>query len=509
LDTYSHLFVALMLATNLLLIAYALASVTLRTILSGVGLIDSLPIGLYLLPLMVFLPIMIRAFYLDRTAAWNFVFLMICTVFFILLSSLVRAFLLFLGLNLLAAVTLFLTGRFRPRGSLKKAGKKGLAYVLLLNMLGLTFPVTTVIMGQTPIASASVTSPAQIGLEVGLADFDFPYVNVTPTPQLLGDIANANFSLDLHVLESDPTSWARLTDWLVALNETSIDFTVTLTPPHAATPVSEVTALATTESLLSIYANHSESVSQLWSIVTSLNLANLPDSVLFDMTLSRTHFQKLMLHTRSLDLVGFSGLMRRSLYSVNPLEIQEAANDLAQDTLILGLSPGVLVEPFVVDDQQDGDTVAMRLCGQTIYTLSLWDRVEVMCSRSAFSYEMLGDVGEYMALSFARSVSLLGSRWSLRMGELGNRSDILGRPNPVYNDLSSFGSDLALAAGSRVSNITLGSLGSLLSSFGSGSVGPLRDTIDAITTAVATYTFRVYAFRAVFQAIDSFDFMML
>jgi hypothetical protein len=169
------LFVTLLLATNLLLITYALASVTLRTILSGVGWIDSLPVGLYLLPLMIFLPIMIRAFYRDRTAAWNFVFLMVCTLFFILLSSLVRGFIFFLVLNVSAAVVLFLTGRFRPKGSLKKAGKKGLAYVLLLNMLGFTFPVTTIIMGQTPIASATVTTPAQIGLEVALADFDFPY----------------------------------------------------------------------------------------------------------------------------------------------------------------------------------------------------------------------------------------------------------------------------------------------------------------------------------------------
>jgi hypothetical protein len=503
------LFVTLLLATNLLLITYALASVTLRTILSGVGWIDSLPVGLYLLPLMIFLPIMIRAFYRDRTAAWNFVFLMVCTLFFILLSSLVRGFIFFLVLNVSAAVVLFLTGRFRPKGSLKKAGKKGLAYVLLLNMLGFTFPVTTIIMGQTPIASATVTTPAQIGLEVALADFDFPYVNVTPTAQLLGDIEDEGFLLDLHVLESNSVSWARLEDWLAALNESSVDYTVTLTPPHPSTPVAEVTALATTDSLLSIYDNHSASVALLSSALTSLNLANLPSSVIFDMTLSRTHFQKLMLHTRSLDLVGFSGLMRRSLFSVNLLDIQSAASDLVASTVSLGLSPGVLVEPFVVDDQQDGDTVAMRLCGQTVNTLSLWDRVEVVCSRSAFSYEMLGDVGEYMALSFARSVSLLGSRWALRMGEIGNVSDVLGRPNPVYNDLASFAYDLALAAGSEVSTITAGSLGSLLSSFGPGSVGLLSDSIAAITTAVATYTFRIYAFRAVFQAIDSFDFMML
>lgn len=503
-----HLYVTVLLSGNMLLILYALISVTGRMTLSGVGLIDSLPIGLYILPLLIFLPIMIRAFYRERTAAWNFVFMLICTVFYSLLSLLVRGFIIFLILNLIAQALIFVIGRFRPKGSLKKASKKGLVYIVLLNMLGLTFPISTVIMGQTSIASVSSHSPADIALEVPLASFDFPYTNLTPTPQLLAELESAGFSLDLHILEQDDASWDRLETWLVALNASVIEYSVTLTA--SATPPSEqISFLSTTESLLSVYSNHTDSLIQLASLLAALGISNGPSVVFFDMTLSRAHWQKLMLHTRALDLVGFSALMRASLFSVEPLEVQSAAIDLAELSESFALKSGVIVEPFVLDDLQDGDTIAMRLCGQTVYTLSLWDRIEVQCSRSRFSYEMLGDVGEYMVFSYAGSISHIGTKWTMRMGEIGNVTDISGRPNLVYGSLESLAQDLYLSAGSGVPSITLGSLSSLMTAFGVDAIAELRDSIDLVTQTSVTYTFRIYAFRAVFLAIDAFDFLMM
>ena len=508
LDRYAHLFVTLLLTCNMLLIMYALISVTARMSLSGVGLVDSLPIALYILPLMIFLPIMIRAFYRERTAAWNFVFLMICTVFFSLLSQLVRGFVIFLVLNVSAAVLLFLMGRFRPKGSLKKAGKKGLLYVVLLNMLGLTFPISTVIMGQTPIVGVVVTQPGDVSLEVPLAMFDFPYVNLTPTSGILDDIEDFDFAIDLHVQEGDASSWQRLEDWVIALNSTSIMYTITFTAPGYTLSGGTIRSLTSTERLLQFYGNHSQALDQLDFLLTTQGITNLPSVVLFDMTLPRNYWQKLMLHTRSLDLSGFSGLMRTSLYAVNPLEIQDAALDLVAQADSLGLAPGVMVEPFVVDDVLDGDTVAMRLCGQTVNTLKLWDRIDVLCSRTRFSYEMLGDVGEYMAASFASAIGSLGANWSMRMGEVGNRSDISDRTDSVYNSMDSLTRDIALSFGSGTEAITLSSLQSLMMFFGSGSIESLRSSIDAVDRANATYTFRIYAFRAVFAAIDSFDFLM-
>jgi len=93
--------------------------------------------------------------------------------------------------------------------------------------------------------------------------------------------------------------------------------------------------------------------------------------------------------------------------------------------------------------------------------------------------------------------------------EVGNVSDIDDRSEIVYESLEILCNDIVLASGNGVDNITIDSLPSLLSSFGSTAVTDLRELINTVSTASATYTFRIYAYRAVFIAIDSFDFLML
>ena len=117
-DLILHRFITVALTINMILILYALISVTFGMTFSGVGFVDSLPIAFYILPMMIILPIMIRAYYRGRTAAWNFVFLTICTVFFSMLSLLVHGFIICLVLNLIAVVLLFFMGGFRPKGKL-------------------------------------------------------------------------------------------------------------------------------------------------------------------------------------------------------------------------------------------------------------------------------------------------------------------------------------------------------------------------------------------------------
>jgi len=122
---------------------------------------------------------------------------------------------------------------------------------------------------------------------------------------------------------------------------------------------------------------------------------------------------------------------------------------------------------------------------------------------------MSGDVGEYLVESYSKSLGVLGSKYSIRIGEVGNVSDIDDRSEIVYESLEILCNDIVLASGNGVDNITIDSLPSLLSSFGSTAVTDLRGLINTVSTASATYTFRIYAYRAVFIAIDSFDFLML
>ena len=507
-DLFLHRYITTVLVVNMVLILYALISVTFSMTLSGVGFIDSLPLAFYILPMMIILPIMIRAYYTGRTAAWNFFFLTICTVFFSMLSLLVHGFLICLIFNLVAVVSLFFMGRFRPRGKLRQAGKKVIAYFLFVNLLGLSFPISIVIMGQTPIANVPVTSDPQIRLSVPLADFDYPYQNMTPTPQLLSDVLSNSFYLDLHVLEDDPNSWTRLRTWLVTLNDTEIYYSITLTADRGSLAGTNPETLATTELIEDLYDSHMNALNQLLDVAL-VDVTNAPEFVIFDMTLSRAEWQELMLRTRNLDLVGFGALMRTSIYSVNKARIENASAQLHEAVSASGIIGGLLIETFAVDDFLDGDSNAMKLCGITATSLLEWDRVSVSCSRSRFSFEMNGDVGEYLVHSYSSTVDGLWSPVSLRIGNVGNSTDNLGRYDNVYGTLDVFVNDIALIVGNGVSQITIDSLPSFLSTFGSDSLSTLKSAIDTVEYGIATYTFRIYAYRAVFLAIDAFDLIML
>jgi hypothetical protein len=502
-----NILVVAVLVMNSILILYAILAISVRMTLSGVGIIDSLPIALYMLPLMVFLPMMILAYWHDRAALWNFILLIISSIIFGMLSLLIRGFLIVLVLNTVGLTIIFVLGRYRPRGSLRGVGKKGLAYLLLLNMLGLTFPISIVVMGQSPIAVVEAHQTAQITLNVPLADFDYPYQGVTPTPGLLSNLSSLSLNLDFRVLEDNAQSWSRLRSWLLSLNGTNVSYYITLTANRGSLIEDNPITLGTTELIEEIYLSHRIAFSYLLNVTLS-GIINVPLAVIFDMTLSHQEWQALMVETRSLDLIGFSTLLRTTIDSIDLAQVEYQAISLHNDVINADMSAGILVEPFVVDDIQDNDTTSMRFCGLTAETLRLWDTISVLASRSRFSFEMNGDVGEYLAYSYSGSVARLGEKWSIRLGHIGNLTDIFGRTDDVYTSLDVVTNDITLSIGNGIRMITLDSLPSILNRFGETSLSALTDAIDDSTQGIATYTFRIYAFRAVFMAIDAFDFFI-
>jgi len=507
-DRPIHLFVTVVLSINIVLILYAILSITLRMTLGGVGILESLPLALYILPLLVFLPLMLRSYYKSRTAAANFVFLVIASVIFGMLSLLVRGFMICVVLNIIAIVIMFIMGGFRPKTGIRKVGRKGLAYFIFLNVIGLMFPVAVVVMGQSTIASTTPNLIPEVSLTVPLSDFDFPYQYATPDPGLLANILDNAFYLNFKVLESNYSSWSNLRTWLEAINNTENEYAITLVADRGSHVVDSNTTLATSELIEAVYQSHEAAFENLIEVSLN-NITNTPNMVLFDMTLSRHEWQSLMIQTRSLSLVGFGSLLRTSMDSTDLNRIHEAESSLRNQTVASGLYAGLIVESFVIDDLQDGDTGAMRLCGVTVDSFTLWDQFIVSCERSRFSFEMNGDVGEYLTHTYASSISGFGSHWGLRLGEVGNSTDIMGRQDSVYETMDVLCNDIALAMGHGVRKMTISSLQSLLSAFGADAVDELRTSIDATQSGVATYTFRIYAFRAVFIAIDAFDMIML
>ncbi|MFW9888528.1 MAG: hypothetical protein ACFFER_10115, partial [Candidatus Thorarchaeota archaeon] len=500
LDGWLHLYATGVLVLNIALILYAMLSVTVRMSLAGIGFLDSLPIVLYILPLIIILPLMVIAYYKDRFAPVNFIVLLIASGFFGVLSLLVHGFIIFLMLNAATLCIIFLMGRFRLKTSIRQVGRKTCVTMIIINLIGWSFPVTTFILGQTPLALIEPAGELDLTLEVPLADFDFSYIDMIPTTSLLQNLSSAGVSLDLHLLEGNMESMNRLRNWLIALNQSSVQFTITLTAPRLSYFDGDPTTLGTTSVLQSVYQSHLSSLLQVDSELESLNMVQMPYRIYFDMTLSMVEWQILMARTRSLDLPGFSGLVRRSFDSIDSDAIETSAALLVSQSASLDLSTGVLVESFILDDIQDGDSLVMKVCGQTMFTLSQWDGVQIDCSRSGFSYEMSGDVGEYLAHSFSRTVSQYGQSWSLRLGAVGNKTDVQSRPNQVYNSLESIAADLVIAEGNGVPSLTLESLPLLASSFGTYAVDELITAIAGVRQVGVTYTFRVYAFRAVFIA---------
>jgi len=509
LDLRLHIFATAVLVIDITLILYTLISVTSRMTLSGIGLLDSLPVVLYILPLLIILPLLVRGYYTTRFAPVNFVIMLISSVFFGMLTVLVRGFAVFLIINLIAVVTVFVMGRFRPNTSIREVGRKGCAVFLLFNMLGLMFPLTTITLGQTAIAWVEPSGTSEVFLDVPLAEFDFPYLNVTPDSGIMQSLNTSGFGVNLRVLEGNDYAWNNLTEWLVALNSTEINYAITLSSPRDVFVGSDTTRIGSTGVLQQVYASHTSTLDELVLELEQLNITGLPELVFFDMTLSCVEWRTIMQLTRTVNLAGFSSLIRKSIDSIDRPVIEAAAGALADQSHDAGLQCGVLIESFVLDDIDDGDSLATLVCGQTTETLRNWDQVEVSCSRSRYSYEMNGDVGEYLTHSFSRSLVRQGSRWSIRLGAVGNLSDVHDRVNEVYNTLQLIAEDIAIASGNGASRITLESLPLLIATFGPDVLDDLSAEMSGSTRVGVTYTFRIYAFRAVFIAMDSFDFIML
>ena len=511
LDTLLHWCVTSILALNAALVLYAVISIVTTMTVSGLDLMDSLPIALYILPLVIVLGSVVLAYYRHRSGLAAIIILTVESVFFLLLSSLIRGFTVLFLFGIFAISVILTMGRFRSQVSRRELGKKGILWLVMLNILGLSFPVSVYVMGRVTLTTVSAGSPPSIFVSVPLDDFEFPYRDLSASPELIAQLVLSGFGLDLHVLEESPASWSRLVEWLTALNNTGISYVLTLTYDRSQIMGQQPQLLGSTALFQAVFASHEDMLSQLSYEIGQLNLSVPPQCVKYDMTLSSPEWQTLMLRTRGIDLYGFAALIRQSLDAINGSELENKANSLIEHTHAAGFKCGMLVESFVLDDLQDGDSVSMKVCGVTAGAIHKLDSCEVLCSRSRISLEMLGDVGGYYVHSYSRTAARVHSPTSVSMhlGMAGNESDVYGRLSTVYGSMKSLAADIAIVSGNGVGNLTVDSLSSLLHSFGPSALQSLKAALEETLSVQVSYTFRIYAFRAVFIAIDIFDTIML
>lgn len=478
---------------NTVLILYVTISIALKMTIAGLDFLDSLPIMFYILPLMVILPSLTYAYYSDRTAAINFIIILISSAFFYVLSALVRGFMICLLLNILALGIMFIMGRFRPQGNLRNIGKKGIAWFIILNLLGLAFPISVNLMGQNPITYIE-QQEVPIELEIPLAEERY----LEPNSTMIANFIQYDFEPNLLLYIDDEDSWNRLSHWLNTTNNT-LSTTVSFIPDRSNLAGFSNSGILNTEFFTSLYQSHNNSLKRIRTMISNLNLI-FPDlTIRFDMTLSGVEWNAFMAYIKNVDLTGFSSLIRQSFDSLNITALNELQTSLMNQIDWNMMNSGFILESFVLDDFGDGDTLLSSLCGVTNHVLSAFSQLENIYDirRSRFSSVMNGDVGEYLAHSYSRTAGLLES--GVRIGDI---------TSSAYENSQLFLDDLHISSGNGVAMITISSLNGILGTELFGNLSDFRTAIDEDGTVGVTYTFRIYAYRAVFMAIDAFDFLI-
>ena len=504
-DKALHLYSSIILLLNIILILFAMISITSRMFQNGVPLIDSIPLAFYILPLLIFLPKLLIDYYRSRSAFLTIVILLIVALVFGMISTLVRGFIILVVLNVASIVIIFILGRFRPTVPIRSIGRKGVAWFLILNSLGLMLPASIYLMGQYPIATATYSESTTIFLEMPLDSFEYAFVNLTPSGYILSQLEQSGFGVDLRVSTSNIESIQRLTSWVVALTNASIPYRLTISSNREDSPAFDTTLLGNTALIEWHYTHMLTAIDTILTEFDNLEISSDNLSIYFDMRLSDYEWSHLLNLTRSIDLQGFSQLVRRSLDSIASSYFPIAASYITQALEGRIIDLNLVVEGFVIDDMLDDDITMMEFCGVSPEVLSILDAdIEVGCERSRYSEAMDGDVGGYLVHTY--SVSPLVN--SVRIGVAGTETGLEPIPTPVYQSLEELAGDIVRASGNGVQEIVVSSLPSILHSFGSNGITDLNDAIESQEVVTITYTFRIFAFRAVVMAIDSFDFLM-
>jgi hypothetical protein len=506
LDRFLHLFSCIVMATNIVFIMYALVSIIGRSATSGVPLIDSLPLAFYVLPLMVILPKILLDLYRTRSAILNLIILVISAAVFGLISSLIHGFTVLVFLNVTAAIIIFIIGRFRPTQQISSIGRKGCAWFFVMNVLGLMLPISVIVMGQSPIATVVNNQDAALYLEMPLASFEYNYTGIAPSSVLLDNLRDSSMGIDLQCLSNSTVSLTRLETWITALNPANIPYRITVSSDRDAIGRWIESQSDSELTVFDVMAGeYATLLGAIHNITDSHGIQSSTLHVYLDMTLSLNEWGSLMKYVRDVNLPEFSTYLRNS---IDQLPSDHLLNDyltMTERAKALGFNYSFVVDGFVVDDVIDGDSVIAKLDGFSTSIFQGYNPTfEVSCSRTRYSEAMAGDVGEYLAYSY----SLSDYAGSMRLGIAGNRSGTDRILSPVYSNLITLATDIAIASGNGVTEIVVGTLPSILSSFGNDSLLSLRSELQSIYECQVTYTFRIYAFRAVVVAIDAFDFIM-
>ena len=485
-------FVLSMLAINIGIIVYTLFSLIGKMSSNGIPVVDSIPLFLYVLPLVVILLSIFRGYYLTHVGLGAIIILLVTGVLLGMLSVLVHGFAILAVMNIGAIVVIPLLGNIRSKTSLRNIGRKGLVWLIILNILGAAFPVAVYVMGQTPIAHVNARTPSLIKLDVPLAS------DVAPTNETIQLLTSSGVEPNLLLLDYSPESWSSLSLWLSDLTGKVAGVTITVRPNRgeAALPG----RLGSTELFDTLFSNFSQDITRIRDLLDSAGMEPSNVTVMLDLRLSAEEWDWLMSVTRSLDFVGFASLIRATIDDTIQTKVQQSMEHMLDQARNESLGVGVLADFFIVDDYLSGSGNIMLACGLVPDALNQISLIEIDVSRTKLSRSLNGDVGEYFAYSYAKTIgSCLNDKWSLRLGDVGLSSN-----ETEYTKTEDISRDLAIVGGCGVDTVTIQSLQGI-AALGDDALSRIVSLTGVSDSIPITYTFRVYAFRAVINAIDSFE----
>jgi hypothetical protein len=494
--------VLVILLVDTILIGYVLVSVIFRLQIAGLTLIDSLPIAMYVLPLFVFLSLIIRGHYREISKIPSVAVLLIAGVIFALISPLGIGFLVVSTVNFISSCWLIVTSTVTVEIDRSSVNRKTIAYLLLLNLIGLLFPASVYLMGRIPITTVSYSGNGMVYFELDINEAIYNGGNLNNGSILIQDLKDTRFGLEFVIRHRNNISWDSLSSALENVTSNGIAYSITLDANRSDLVVGNPSVLGTNEVIAGLYQRYSSMLFDLVETLNSSHIESKPNYVLFDMTLSPEERALFMNEVRQIDLYGFSNLVSSTITAMNQTSIERYGTELRVHCEEYELSPGLIVNSFVLDDAVDGDSSIMLACGVTRSVFDGFPSNQIDCLRSSFSTYMEGDVGEYLCYAFS---SLQGSPITrLRLGEIMPSPSSNQEQIDSYNEIGTLADDIAISLGNGAQSVTVVSLPQGLSLFGSEFLTNLKAILESISEVPITYTFRIYALRAVLQAVDAF-----
>ncbi len=486
---------------NILILIYTLLSILFKMSIAGNTVIELIPIILWVLPLFFLIPLITLALFKSKNTIGPLLVMLIASLLLLAISPLLSKMAYLNFINLIGVILIFGGFHFPKIKHVKrpKISKSGIFWFVFLNVIGFGFPYTVSYMGQNPIVSLQQSSQMP---KIGFI--------VEYNPTIGASIKIDNFSNDTLnliaqngyiVLDSLADQYTN-NSWLYNTTKFLIEHNINIVAKLR--PLSNSDSHVSMSSIINFYNTTQEFIQ--W--VKENNFQNHISGIELDFSQARNENLKMMKYMRRVDIPGLCNYLRQTgnISATNTLQVYEQLGSLIHEQGFNAISLGM---PMVLDDFTDEDNFIQLLMGHPM-GLQNWDIKGISLERSTISYAMEGEVYSYYTYTYGLSAyRYFGNKTVVSIGVIGNISEnALNITHTSYSKLPEIVKDITILSRLGIPQVELYSLNTLIESFGESAIAEIFNGLHSTQPIEITYTFRIHAFRMVFMAIDSYDWLI-